>query len=257
MIEDLAALSGLTVEFLTIGFIVFLRVGGTMALLPALGEQSVPARVRLFLALGFTAIVAPAMANTISLNQLQNSLGHLVWTEPVIGLGFGIVLRLMVMVLQMAGSIAAQATSLAQIFGAAGTDPQPAIGHVLMIAGLALAVMAGLHVRVAEGLIMSYEVFPIGTRPEADAYSEWGISRVAQAFSFAFTLAAPFVIVSLLYNVALGVINRAMPQLMVAFVGAPAITAGGLILLLLTTPILLPIWKSAFEATLHDPFGGW
>jgi flagellar biosynthetic protein FliR len=65
------------------------------------------------------------------------------------------------------------------------------------------------------------------------------------------------VIVSLLYNVALGVINRAMPQLMVAFVGAPAITAGGLILLALTTPVLLPIWQRAFEALLLNPFGGW
>ena len=49
---------------------------------------------------------------------------------------------------------------------------------------------------------------------------------MAASFALALSLAAPFVIASLLYNVALGVINKAMPQLMVAFVGAPAITCG-------------------------------
>ena len=68
--------------------------------------------------------------------------------------------------------------------------------------------------------------------------SQWGIDKVSGAFAMAFRLAAPFVIVSVLYNITLGVINRAMPQLMVAFVGAPVITAGGLALLALMSPIL-------------------
>ena len=42
--------------------------------------------------------------------------------------------------------------------------------------------------------------------------------------------------------------NRAMPQLMVAFVGAPAISFGGLALLLIVAPFLLDVWRNAFEA---------
>ena len=52
----------------------------------------------------------------------------------------------------------------------------------------------------------------------------------------AFTLAAPFVLVSVLYNLTLGVINRAMPQLMVVFVGAPVITGLGLAVLFADGP---------------------
>jgi len=44
-----------------------------------------------------------------------------------------------------------------------------------------------------------------------------------------------------------------MPQLMVAFVGAPAITAGGMILLFISLPILLPIWLQRFDAVLAAP----
>ncbi|WP_246066581.1 flagellar biosynthetic protein FliR [Aliiroseovarius halocynthiae] len=243
--------------FFLLGFVVFLRVGAAMALLPAFGETMVPARVRLFIGLAFTIIVSPAVASGVdaSIGTLTSPI--YLMSEPIVGLGFGIALRLAVVSLQIAGSIAAQSTSLAQLMGGNSSDPQPAIGHVLTIAGLALAVMLGLHVRIVEGFIMSYQIFPVGDLPDAQGFSDWGISHIARAFGFAFTLAAPFVIVSLLYNVALGVINRAMPQLMVAFVGAPAITAGGLILLAVTTPVLLPIWQRAFDALLHNPFAGW
>ena len=51
----------------------------------------------------------------------------------------------------------------------------------------------------------------------------------------------------------LGVINRAMPQLMVAFVGAPAITAAGLLLLALAAPILLDIWAGWMRGVMRNP----
>ena len=73
----------------------------------------------------------------------------------------------------------------------------------------------------------SYEILPMGLPVPAADVAAWGTARVAQAFALGFSLAAPFVIAAFAYNLALGAINRAMPQLMVAFIGAPAITAGG------------------------------
>ena len=42
----------------------------------------------------------------------------------------------------------------------------------------------------------------------------------------------------------------------VAFVGAPAITAGGMILLFLSLPVLLSVWSNALNAFLANPYGG-
>lgn len=256
MIDTLDQALALSRASLMTGFIVFLRVGAAMALLPAFGERSVPERVRLMLGLAFTVIVAPAVAQDVEEIAAQGQVfGVFVFTEVLAGLAIGIGLRLFVLALQTAGSIAAQSTSLSQLFGGGAVDPQPAIGHLLLVSGLALAVMTGLHVRVAEMLIMSYDVLLPGQFPNAGVLSEWGIARIAHAFALAFSLAAPFVIASLIYNVALGVINRAMPQLMVAFVGAPAITAGGLLLMFLSLPILLGLWSDGLNAFLSDPFG--
>lgn len=239
------------------GFAVFMRVSAMMAVLPAFGDQVVPMRVRLVLSIMFTIIVAPAIAPGIgSMPKSLIALVGLLAPEVVAGLFFGILLRLFVLALQIAGSIAAQSTSLAQIFGGtAGVDPQPAIAHTLVVAGTALAAMSGLHVQAASYMIHSYTLVPFGVAIGGAVVSNAGLAEVGRAFALGFTLAAPFLIASLVYNVVLGVINRAMPQLMVSFVGAPAITAGGLLLFMITAPIMLAIWMAAFSAFMAAPYG--
>lgn len=236
------------------GFLVFLRVSALVSMLPAFGERSVPVRVKLILAIAFTTIVAPA-APLLTLPEGPSAFAGFALPEIVIGLALGIAIKLFVLALQTAGSIAAQATSLSQLLGGAAAEPLPAMGYVLVVAALALAVMFGLHIRAAELLILSYDIFPAGVFPDGRLLSSWGISRISHAFSLAFMLAAPFVVASLIYNLTLGVINRAMPQLMVAFVGAPLITFGGLFLLLVSTPYMLTIWIDALGAFFQNPAG--
>lgn len=236
------------------GFLVFLRVSAIVSVLPAFGESSVPVRVKLGLAVAFTAIVASAVS-PIGIPLTPVELFAFTAAEIIVGLALGLAIRLFVMALQTAGAMAAQSTSLSQIMGSAGVEPMPAMGHVLVVAGLALAVMTGLHVRVAELLIKSYSVFPAGHFPDPRSLTWWGMVRVAKAFTLAFSLAAPFLIASMLYNLTLGVINRAMPQLMVAFIGAPVITLGGLFLLVLCTPLMLHVWAEALASFISDPIG--
>lgn len=252
LVARLTELTAITTDELWLGFLVFLRIGAMMALLPAFGEQSVPARVRLILALAFTAVVTPAVSGGLPGQQI----GFLrpTATETLIGLAFGFGFRLFVLVLQMAGAIIAQATSLSQLFGGATPEPQPAIANLLHMAGLALAVEAGLHVKAATLLIQSYQLLPAGQMPLPSDMADWGLYRIAQAFTLAFALAAPFVIASVIYNVALGLINRAMPQLMVSLVGAPALTAGGLVMLAIVVPAGLAYWLGAFDVFLGNPF---
>ncbi len=251
----LAGLVPIAQQTLLSGFIVFLRVGAALSLMPGFGERSVPQRVKLALALAFTMVVAPAVTSSVTpLTQGGRVIGPFLVSEVIIGLALGMVLRLLVLVLEIAGTVAAHSTSLSQAFGGVGANPQPAMGAVLVFAGLALAVMTGLHVRAAEALILSYRFLPPGRLPDAGVLADWGVAQIAHGFALAVTLAMPFVIASLIYNLALGVINRAMPQLMVALVGAPAITAGGLILLLLAAPAMLSIWSDWMIAILANPF---
>lgn len=251
---ELAQLNSVLNESLWHGFAVFLRVAALASMLPAFGEQSVPSRVKLVVAMAFTSIVAPALPITFTPTTFTEIIPY-IFTEVVAGLVLGMGLRMFVLALQTAGSIAAQSTSLSQVLGGAAVDPLPAMGYILIVAGLALAAMTGLHIKAAHLIIISYEFLPIGQFAHGSEIADWGVTQVSKAFTLAFTLAAPFVILSVLYNVALGAINKAMPQLMVAFVGAPLITAGGLFILLLASPSILTVWVAAMDSFLVNPLG--
>ncbi|MBY6003919.1 flagellar biosynthetic protein FliR [Salipiger bermudensis] len=238
----------LLTEWWWLGLIVFLRIAAMMAVLPGLGEQTVPMRLRLALGLMLTLTVMPAIDTGAALPALDLAVVvRALLTESVIGLILGLWLRLFIHALQTAGSIAAQATSLAQLLGNSGADPMPAIGHVLSVAALALLMVTGFHVKVAAFLILSFDLFPPLIWPDPGLVAQAGRAQVAMAFTLAFTLAAPFVILSALYNLTLGFINKAMPQLMVAFVGAPVITFGSIALLLVTAPLILSVWLGAVD----------
>lgn len=250
MIEELADPAGIVNGLLPAAVLTFLRVGAVMALLPAFGEQSVPARLRLVLALAFTVVIFPAVVGRYPGGvMLLPALG-----EVLSGLLIGMTLRCLVLALQTAGAVAGQSASLSQLFSTAGAEPQPAMATLLTLGGLALAAQAGLHVRAAELLILSYDLLPAGGIPQAADVARFGTAQGARALALAFSLAAPFVIASVLWNVALGVLNRAMPQLMVSFIGAPALSLGALAMFAIAAPLMLGAWLDAFDATLRNPF---
>ncbi len=252
----LTEIFGLAPDILRPGFLVFLRIGAVMFLMPAFGEMMVPMRIRLAAAIAFTMVVAPAVLPDLQSDlDLSRPIFILGLSEIITGLALGLSLRLLLHALQVAATISAQSTSLAQLLGGASVDPQPAIGYILLLSALALAAELGLHVQVSVMLIKSYDMINAGDPIGGANLASWLVRAVSSMFSFAFTLAAPFVAVSLLYNLALGVINRAMPQLMVAFVGAPAITMGALLVLALTAPLILWLWAEQFQLRLQSPFG--
>jgi len=253
LIAQLSEISGLVEGFIWHAALVFMRVGAAVALFPALGEQMVPQRIKLGAAVAVTLAVAPAVSGT---EAVPPGLLLPLVTEATAGLILGFGMRLLILGLQTAGTIAAQSVSLAQMFAGTGPEPQPIVSNLLAFAGLALFVSMGGLERAVALLVMSYDLIPPGQLPAAADMAEWGLRRISSVFALSFSLAAPFVIAALLYNLALGAINRAMPQLMVSFVGAPALTLGGLALLALASPILLTIWRAAMDAALAAPLGG-
>lgn len=225
-------------------FLVFVRTAALTFFLPGLGESYVSVRVKLIAAIALAALVFPMVGPQIAVDPSnQNQVFGLIFTEALSGLFWGAVIRLVIHALQMAGGIISQATSLAQIFGGSvNMDAQPAMGHILVISGLALISIVGLHETYLVYVLNTYEVTPAGFLLPGGAVGDYSSHHIGKAFALAFQLSAAALTATLLYNIVLGVINRAMPQLLVSFVGAPAITAGGLLILYLMAPTMLDVW---------------
>lgn len=250
LLADLLSYSQAT---LWAGFLIFLRVGAMVSLLPGIGETALPVRVRLVLALALSALLLPTVTPP-SLAQSANVLS-LCAGEMVIGVILGLSIRLIAHGLLIAGVVISQTTSLAQLFGSVMADgPQPAVGLFLYWAGLGFFMMSGMPVLIVIRLADTFHSVPPGAVLTTEWSAAWIIDAVSRAFALGFTLAAPFVIAALLYNLAMGVINKAMPQLMVAFVGAPAITGAAILLLLVATPFMLTVWLDALQTHGLAPF---
>ncbi len=253
LIADLTEILGLAQGIAWAAALAFIRIGAVVALMPGFGDASVPQRIKLALVVALTLVVAPILAGRLPDGGPAPAFAML-GGEAVAGLLLGVGMRLFMTALQTAAAMIAQATTLSQLFAGAAPEPQPAIGNLFLFAATALAMAAGLHVKAAELVLLSYDILPVGAHLSAASVADWGLALIGRTFSLAFALAAPFTIASLIYNLALGAINRAMPALMVSMVGAPALTLGALALMAVATPVILAAWLEAFSAHLAQPF---
>ncbi len=127
---------------------------------------------------------------------------------------------------------------------------------LLGMGGIVLALMAGLHVHLVAALAGLYRVLPFGLLPDGGELAEWSIARVSEVFSLGLSLALPFIAIGFAYNLALGALSRAMPQLLVALVGAPLLIGLGLFVLYLSMPEIFARWGAVLANVLVDPLGG-
>jgi flagellar biosynthetic protein FliR len=254
-LEPLFGLAGL-VTFAMAG--VFLRVGAALFLVPGLGERAVPMRLRLGAALALAVILAPLIAPAVGqAPATPAALAGALAAEATAGLVIGLAFRLLVLALQTAGAIAAQSVSVAQMFGSGvAPEPEPTIATLLAMGGIVLALAAGLHVHLVAALAGLYRVLPFGEMPGAGALAEWSVARVSEVFALGLSLALPFVAVGFAYNLALGALSRAIPQLLVALVGAPLLIGLGLVALHAALPEIFDRWGLALARLLADPLGG-
>ena len=223
--------------------LVIARLSPVVILLPGIGEQVVPVRIRLQLLIGIAFIfTASGFVEPVSFYPFGNYLGLLLG-EALFGILLGISLRLAIWALAIAGSVIAQAIGLSQILGVAMENESHALtSNLLTMAGAAILLSANFHVYAVASFIDLYREVPPGQITDFD-YA-FVAANFFQAFNFAILLAWPFIAVNLLYNICLGFINKALPQLMVAFVGAPFMVGAGIFLLTVAMASLLLAWQS-------------
>ena len=256
--DALASLFGIAAELMFVVVGVFARIGAVLFLVPGFGERSVPMRVRLAAAPTLTLLVWPLVAPLAGpAPESGAALAWLILAEAAAGLVIGVAFRLVVFALQIAGALAAQNLSVSQMFGAGvAPDPEPTIATMLAMGGIVLALAAGLHVQLVAGFGALYAVLPFGVMPGGAALAEWSAAQMGAVFALGLSLALPFVAIGFAYNLALGALSRAMPQLLVALVGVPLLIGLGMIGLYLTIPELFARWSQALAEILADPLGG-
>ena len=154
----------------------------------------------------------------------------------------GLLARLTISALQIAGSVVAQQMGLGFVTAVDPTQGQQGVivGNFLSVLGVTLIFATDLHHLVIAALNDSYTLFRPGEIPMLGDVAELMTGTVAGAFRIGVQLAAPFLVFGLLFNLGLGVLSRLMPQMQVFFVGMPlSILVGFLILMLVVGAMMM------------------
>ncbi|MFZ5618383.1 MAG: flagellar biosynthetic protein FliR [Pseudomonadota bacterium] len=236
-----------------IAFAVFARVGAMMMTAPAFGDFTLSPRIRLAVALAVAAALAPAAAPLFPAGAGGSgalTLPALVIGEVAVGLFLGLVARLFVAALNVAGQIIAlqMGLSLAQIFDPNQQIQGAIIGGFLAVLGTTMIFATDLHHVLLAALRDSYILFSPGGAINVGAMAETMIATLSAAFALGVRLAAPFIVFGLVFYAAAGVLNRLMPQAQVFFMLMPANLLLGLMLLMLTTGLMMTVFLGEFEA---------
>jgi flagellar biosynthesis protein FliR len=233
---------------------VFARVGAMMMTAPAFGDFTIPARVRLAIALGLTLALAPTVAPGVPAPPAGDAFALLllIGGETLIGLFLGLFARAIAAALNVAGEVIAlqMGLSLSQIFDPTQDVQGAIVGGFLAILGATMIFATDAHHLLIAALRDSYGLLaPGGAIVFGDAASAL-IGAVSTAFSLGVRLAAPFIVFGLVFYAGAGVLNRLMPQAQVFFMLMPANLVVGLMLLMLTTGLIMTAFLERFDAEL-------
>jgi flagellar biosynthetic protein FliR len=237
--------------------LVFARVGTLVMLMPGIGERLILSRARLSLAFFVALVILPMARSTITVPQDPAGLGGLLISEILVGLVIGATVRLLMGALQTAGFIIAQTLGLgfAVTVDPTGGLQNPSLANFLSMLGITLILAADLHHIALAAIHESYRLLPPGGFPEIGDVMTLAVKAMAQGFSLAVQISAPFIVFGLLFNLGLGVLARLMPQMQVFFLAVPASILGGMLVLLATVGVMMGVFLDDLGAFLRQFIG--
>ena len=232
------------------GLLLFARIGSVLMLAPGWGEAAVPVRFRLTAALLATAVLAPSLSP--GMPSAPASMGgtiSLVLGELLIGIMFGAGARILMSALQVGGQLIGMQSGLAmaQQFDPTQGSSGALISVFLSMIAVVLMLNAGVHRMMLQAAADSYSVFPPGGTPPVGDAANWGLSAVSAAFRIGLQIAAPVLVFALVFNLALGLISRLIPQVQIFFIAQPAQVIMGLSVTAFVLGGGLLIWIEALE----------
>lgn len=232
---------------------VLMRVGTMVMLLPGIGENSLPTRLRLSLALLLTLIMLPGVRPLIrvDINSPASLLSEL-GIEFIIGLMLGLTARFAFSALQVAGVVIAQQLGLAYAMTIDPTQGGQAVvvSNFLTTLAITLILVTDLHHLSIAAIYDSYRVLSPGTMPATGDMAQMLIRATASSFALGVQIAAPFLVFSIVFNLGVGILSKLMPQMQVFFVAQPASILLGVVILLALIGVMMAAFLGHLESVL-------
>ena len=230
--------------------LVFLRVGSVVMLMPGVGEGFVPPRVRLAFALLLSLCLGSIALKTLpAMPATVGELGGQVLKELLIGLMLGALLRFFLGALAVAGEVMSIETTLsfAQTANPLQAQPGGAISTFLSILGVVMIFATNTHHLFIAAIARSYTLFAPAKHVLVQDAAAVALQAASASFALGIQLAAPLLVFALVFNVALGLVGRVMPQFQIFFASTPLAVLLGLSVFVLSLGGVMLIWLDRYR----------
>lgn len=236
----------ITELFLFPFFMVFLRLGTAIMIMPALSDNAIPVRARVLFALMAAFVMFPALQSRIpDVPASTAAMVIMALGEMFIGLLMAIGARLFLATMSVAGDV------LSFMIGfQAATLFDPRLGGIstapalfLTLVGSMLVLATGLHLVMIEAIFESYQVLPVGYMPLMGDVAASITQLITNIYVIGLKIAAPVITVGFLTYMAFGLLNRLVPQVQAFFVALPLTIMVGLFVLGVSLTTMLTLFS--------------
>lgn len=231
--------------------LVFVRIGTAIMIVPGVGDSFVPNNVRLMFALAMTFAVFPVLMPLVP-TPIPGTimLFSLLLMEFVVGLFIGTVARVFMVALDTAGMVISTQSGLAnaQIFNPSLAAQGSLMGAFMSMTGVVFLFATDMHHRVLLGVFESYELFPLGDVPDPGSMAELFSRALTHSFMIGVKIGLPFIMMTLLIYVGMGVLARLMPQVQVFMLALPIQIVLSLLTLMMILSVAMMFWLREYEA---------
>ena len=197
------------------------RLASFMMVIPFIGTQLVPARVRLGLALIITILVVPMIPPVPQVDAFSADGVVITLQQILIGVGMGFALTALFQLFGVAGQMIAMQMGLgfASMVDPANGVSVPVLAQIYTITITLLYLAMNGHLVAFEVFIESFRTIPIGL----EGLGQTGVWQLAHRISWIFVsailLALPAVTAVFIVNISFGVMTRAAPQMNIFALG--------------------------------------
>jgi flagellar biosynthetic protein FliR len=233
-------------------FLVFVRCSGMFIAAPMFGAANAPVTVRVYatlaLSMALTAVVRP------HIGEVPPHLGGFVLAvanEAASGLLIGAFFSLVLHAATLAGSFVdlQMGLGLSQALNPVTGIPVTVVGQFKYLLCLILFLQMNAHHLMLGSFVQSYASMPTLSAESAPAIQTSLVGLVASLTMLGIQMAAPVAAVSFVVDAALGLVNRAVPQMQSLVVGMPAKVMMGMIALSVGLPALAGAVVQGVERT--------
>jgi flagellar biosynthetic protein FliR len=232
-------------------FLLFCRIGACLMIIPGFGSNRVPVRVRLFIALAVSLALSPLLAGEIQQSLPDEQLAtvfRFIGAELLTGAFIGFLGRAFLAALETLTTLVSMAIGMSNMPGMPidGTDSLPPVANLFTVTATAMVFITNQHWEILRGLVASYEAIPAGHPLAAVSSLEQFANQMGQTFILALRVCSPFVVYTIVVNLAVGLVNKLTPQIPVYFISLPFVIAGGLYFLYLVIAEAIMIFLDGY-----------